>query len=217
MKADWTFESADIARDFDNHVREQLPWYDLATGAIAHVARHYIPQNGLVYDIGASTGNVGRALEKTLKSRDAELIAIEPSAEMVKAYAGPGDIVQGCAEDFDYEEFDVAICFLTLMFVPVARRRYLLTRLLAHVRPGGALIIFDKVDGPGGYLSTVMHRLTIAGKVAQGADAKAVIEKELSLMGIQRPLPDEFIKSVRSSAVEIFRFGEFVGWVIEGE
>ena len=51
---EWTFENTDVASGFDRHVREQLPWYDLVTGAVAHIARHYIPKDGLVYDIGAS-------------------------------------------------------------------------------------------------------------------------------------------------------------------
>ena len=40
---EWTFESAAIASGFNAHVREQLPWYDMVTGAITHIARHYIP------------------------------------------------------------------------------------------------------------------------------------------------------------------------------
>lgn len=114
---DWTFKTSGVANHFDRHVREQLPWYELTTGVIAHVARHYIPEGGLVYDIGASTGNV----------------------------------------------------------------------------------------------ATVLWRLALAGKVAAGADARDVIAKELSLSGVQRPLhPDEL-----TGAVEIFRFGDFAGWIIE--
>ena len=79
---DWTFKSVEIADAFDSHVREQLPWYDLTTGIITHVARHYIPQGGKVYDIGASTGNVGRAIADTLEARNATLYAIESSKEM---------------------------------------------------------------------------------------------------------------------------------------
>ncbi len=77
---EWTFENTQVASSFDNHVREQLPWYDMVTGAIAHIARHYIPKNGLIYDIGASTGNVGRAIAETLKERKAQLVGIESSA-----------------------------------------------------------------------------------------------------------------------------------------
>ena len=43
----WTFESKEVADHFDEHVREQLPWYDLATqggssrGPALHAARRY--------------------------------------------------------------------------------------------------------------------------------------------------------------------------------
>ena len=69
IPTNWTFETSGVAQGFDRHVREQLPWYDLATNAILHVARHYIPENGLVYDFGASTGNIGRALAPILKKK----------------------------------------------------------------------------------------------------------------------------------------------------
>ena len=93
IPTNWTFETSGVAKGFDRHVREQLPWYDLATNAILHVARHYIPENGLVYDFGASTGNIGRALAPVLKKRNAHLIGIEPSQEMIKLYKAPGETI----------------------------------------------------------------------------------------------------------------------------
>ncbi len=212
---DWTFKTAAIAQDFDAHVREQLPWYDLATGAVCHIARHYIPEGGRVYDIGASTGNIGKALADTLAQRQAELIAIEASPAMVRQYAGPGTIIEADALTYPFEFYDVAIAFLVLMFMPAGKRKDFLHGLCAKIRPGGCLILFDKTDGRGGYLSTVMHRLTIAGKVAQGAKSDDIIAKELSLIGVQRPLGARFMEYATPSAVEVFRFGEFAGWVIE--
>ena len=67
-RQDWTFQG--FAPEFDAHVREQLPWYGMATESVALIARHYIPRRGLVYDLGASTGNVGRALSSTLTEPD---------------------------------------------------------------------------------------------------------------------------------------------------
>ena len=67
----WTFKSDHIADHFDQHVREQLPWYDLATFATAQMARHYVPQGGKVYDIGCATGNMGRVLAGTLSDSEA--------------------------------------------------------------------------------------------------------------------------------------------------
>lgn len=213
---DWTFQTAEIARGFDAHVREQLPWYDLATGAVAHIARHYIPNGGLVYDIGASTGNIGRAIAETIAARNARFVAIESSAEMVREYSGPGTIHHADAMAFPYEPFDVGIVFLVLMFLPAGERKGFIRQMCDKIRPGGALIVFDKTVGPSGYLSTVLHRLTIAGKVATGSQPGSIIEKELSLVGVQRPLSRSFMDTaVSPSPVEVFRFGEFAGWVIE--
>lgn len=215
IPTNWTFKNKSVAENFDKHVREQLPWYELATGAATHIARHYIPDNGLVYDIGASTGNMGRALADTLEVRKAKFIAIEPSPEMCEKYFGPDELVMADALDYDFEEYDVCICFLVLMFIPPEKRRTFLKKLSSKIKQGGALIVFDKTETHGGYISTVLHRLTIAGKVATGVSSEEIINKELSLSGVQRPLPSKFIEFTCANATEIFRFGEFAGWVIE--
>lgn len=206
----WTFENSEIARAFDDHVREQLPWYDLATGLTAHLIRHYLPQGGRLYDIGASTGNITKVVEGVIKDRAVEVIALEPSAEMRELYKGVGDLVSERAEEYDYKEFDVAVLFLTMMFVPIKSREKLICDLVRQCRKGGCIIIFDKSEPHGGYLSTVLYRLTLAGKVSTGTKPDEIIKKELSLSGCQRPYTCE-----NTLAREVFRFGDFVGWVIE--
>lgn len=210
---DWTFKKSDIAKNFDRHVREQLPWYDLTTGVIAHVARHYIQRGGLVYDIGASTGNIGKAIADTLKKRNATLIALDNSEQMKPLYRGPGELIVCDAAKFDFQPFDLAICFLLLMFVSPSARPQFIATLRKNVKPGGAIIVFDKCIPSGGYISTVLWRLALAGKISAGVDAKEVIAKELSLSGIQRPIDPKEL----GNAVEIFRFGDFAGWIIEAE
>lgn len=211
----WTFRDDGVVAGFDRHVREQLPWYDLATGAVAHVARHYLPEGGLVYDLGAATGNIGRALGSTLEARHARLIAIEASREMASAYGRPQDsLIVERAEAVQYEPFDVAIAFLTLMFVPIAERSTLLARLGGMMKPGGALVIFDKCEAGSGYAATVLWRLALAGKIATGVEPADIVSKELSLMGVQRPFDPRPLKEL-GRCTEFFRFGEFAGWLVE--
>ena len=208
---DWTFKTSDVAGAFDRHVREQLPWYDLTTGVVAHVARHYIPEGGRVYDIGASTGNIGAAIAETLVARRAEFVPIDNSAAMADIYCGPGELVIADASDFDYQPFDLAVLFLCLMFVPPAKRADFIARLRERLRPGGAIIVFDKCEPASGYVATVLWRLALAGKAAAGVEAKEILAKELSLGGVQRPISPREL----DPATEIFRFGDFAGWVIE--
>lgn len=209
----WTFERSDVADAFDQHVREQLPWYDLVTSAIAQIGRHYIPKGGLVYDIGASQGNVGRSLEGLMTERGARLVAIEPAHEMADLYTGPGLLVRSTAEEFDFEPFDFAVAMLALMFVAPADVRALLEKLTTQIRPGGALVLVERTLPPDGYLSIVTSRLTLAAKAAMGAASADIVAKELSLSGVQRPLDVGMLHDF--GAVEWFRFGDFAGYVIE--
>jgi tRNA (cmo5U34)-methyltransferase len=213
IPADWTFQSAEVAKHFNDHVRQQLPWYDMATDAVAHLGRQFIPEGGRVYDIGASTGNIGNALRDTLSKRRAIFTAIEESKEMAKRYEGPPKLVVANALDYDYKPFDFAVAFLALMFIPVSLR-YLYLRLLQNATlPGGALVIVDKVETPPGYVGTALSRLTIRQKLAGGAQPAAIIEKELSLAGYQRPLNPSLLPK---HARRFFQVGEFVGWIIPG-
>ncbi len=208
MTPDWSFDRLD---DFDAHVRAHLPWYDLATEAVALIARHYIPAGGLVYDIGASTGNVGRALARTLEERRADLVAIEPSANLSVRYQAPGHLVAADALTFAFLPHDVSVLFLTLMFLPVSRRSALVSRLRASLQPGGAVIVVDKCVSPGGYEATVLQRLVWAGKLGAGVSGAEIVAKELSLAGVQRPIQ---AAELGPGAIEVFRFGDFAGWVI---
>jgi len=211
----WTFEDKEVANAFDNHVRGQLPWYELASGIVSHVVRHYLPTNGVIYDIGASTGNIGRGIKPILDARSAELIEIEPAAEMhdTASYVGH-QLIKEDACKVNYQEFDVATLFLVLMFIGVEERKLLLDELYVNLKEGGALIVFDKCVPAGGYVSTILSRLTLAGKMASNVTPEDIIAKELSTSGVQRPIA---VEELPGNPIEIFRFGDFAGWIIEKE
>lgn len=208
---DWTFHDKHVASKFDKHVREQLPWYDLATNAVAQFARHFIPNDGLVYDIGASTGNIGIAIKETLFHRRAKFCAIEQSAEMAEYYKGPNALMIANAVTYDFAQFDFGVCFLVLMFLPVTIRASFLRRLCGLIKPGGALVIVDKIQAPAGYLGTAFSRLTLQQKLIAGTSSDDIIRKELSLAGYQRPLDPAIIPK---QADKFFQMGEFSGYII---
>jgi len=211
---EWTFRSKAVADEFERHVREQLPWYEIATSAVVHFARHYIPSGGNVYDIGASTGNIGRAIEPILKQRAARFTAIEESAEMAARYRGPATLEIKNALDFSFERFDFAVLFLVLMFLPIGKRGDFMWKLGTLLKPGGAILVVDKIDTPDGYFGTVLRRLAIQWKINNEIPPDEIIAKELSLAGYQRPInPTVLFPTAR----QFFQFGEFGGWIIEAE
>jgi tRNA (cmo5U34)-methyltransferase len=210
---DWSFKDPHVAEHFDRHVREQLPWYDIATGIVTHIGRHYITKGGTVIDIGASTGNIARAISDTLAKRKARLIAIDNAADMLGKYSGPGEPIVTDARAFDYQgaEPDLIIAFLVFMFLPVPDRAALIERIKRSLRPGGALLVFDKMEARAGHVGSVIYRMTLAAKYEAGATPEEIIAKELSLAGVQRPMSDAELDGF----VPIFRFGDFAGFLFE--
>ena len=212
IPAVWTFKDRSVAENFETHVRGQLPWYDHATWIVQHFGRHYLPQGGRMYDLGASTGNITNCLKDEIESREVEAVSIDNSEQMKEQWRGVGQFVVADVETYSYEKYDFGVCFLLLMFLAPAKQRQLLHTLVQSIAPGGCLIVFDKTDQFEGYLSTVVHRLTMAGKVKTGVDPEDIIKKELSLAGIQRPIRPDQLLFREHNAKEIFRFGEFCGY-----
>jgi tRNA (cmo5U34)-methyltransferase len=213
IPTDWTFKNVNVAENFTAHVNEQLPWYSLATGIISHFGRHYLPEKGVMYDVGASTGNVTRSLQKEITARNVDAISIDYSEEMRNNWSGVGKFYVADAREYEFKNYDLCVCFLVLMFLSPVEQQKLVARLVQHINVGGALVIFDKTEAVGGYLGTVLSRLTLAGKLANGASPDDIVKKELSLAGAQRPIIPTALLT-RHGSTEIFRFGEFAGWVI---
>jgi tRNA (cmo5U34)-methyltransferase len=214
----WTFETKEIAETFDSHVREQLPWYDMVTDAVCYIARNYLTEGGVVVDVGASTGNMIDKLMPLTKERYADVVAIEKSQSMCaileKKYKQSDYVVIENNDVINHElpNADVLIVFLTMMFIPIRKRKALMNALRASCKQGGVIVVVDKVADHDGYFSTVLKRLTMQFKLQQGAKPEDVLNKEMSLAGVQIPIDPAILGE---DAKQFFRMGEFAGWVIE--
>ena len=209
----WTFESDKIAGAFDDHVREQLPWYDIATFATRILGTHYLPRGGRAYDIGAGNGNMARAFAEEIAARDIDWTSIESSPNMAKAWNAPGRLLVADCCDVPYSHADLVTSFLTLVFIPPARRNQLIAEIIGHLRPGGAFICVERMIPDAGYPSLACARLTLAQKAKQGARPEDIYAKEMSLIGIQRRLGPKL--SSIATHYEWFRLGPFAGFIFE--
>jgi len=73
------------------------------------------------------------------------------------------------------------------------------------------LIVVDKCMSPAGYEAIVHLRLTLAGKVRAGVSAEEIVEKEIALSRVQRPID---IEELGPRALEVFRFSDVAAWII---
>jgi tRNA (cmo5U34)-methyltransferase len=207
----WSFKNKNVVENFDAHVIEQLPWYPLATKMVDHLIRAYLPENGLLIDFGCSTGNITNQAKATLKGRNAKAISIDNSPEMADAFKGYGELVVDDMENYKLPKFDVAVCFLSIMFMRVCNRERFINSLIKNCNKGGAIIIVDKLQSFHGYLGTVISRLTLSNKILSGCSHQEIIEKELSISGVQRPIKENDVQGF----TKWLQIGEFAGFILE--
>lgn len=99
----WTFNV--LPGQAGRRSEKQSPWYDMATAAVAMIARPYIPQGGKVYDLGCAAGNVGRVLAPTLHEREAQFVALDGCRDVVVAYCGPGRAIMADVAKLSVQAF----------------------------------------------------------------------------------------------------------------
>jgi len=132
----------------------------------------------------------------------------------MKKYDSSDSLISICTIESIPEDFDLAVLFLTLMFVEPCKRRRLMKLLRNKCKLGGAIVVFDKLEPISGYPATIFYRLTLAGKKAAGTNPNEIIEKELSLSGVQRPINES---QLCGDSHLWFKYGDFAGWLIEKE
>jgi len=216
----WTFEDKEIVNIFDDHVREQLPWYDMITEAVCYIVRNYLTNGGSVVDVGASTGNMIDKLMPLLLERNAYAYAVDKSQSMCNfmddKFKNNNNVEIICSDVCSYREdiptAQVYVVFLTMMFIPVHERQTMINQIKDKLLEGGVLIVVDKVCDHSGYFATVLKRLGMYWKIKNGAKMEEIIEKEMSLAGVQIPFNSLMLGT---EAKLFFRMGEFAGWVVE--
>lgn len=205
----WTFNDNDLARSFNAHIRNHLPWYDMTTKLVADLVAAFVPYSGTVVDIGAANGNIARALAPLITARSLDMVSIEAAPEMVETFDGPGEVIEGDVECIDLPRCDVVVSMLALMFLPIDERARVIKRIMDAIVPGGAFIAVEKFTLPDGQVGECFVRMAMSLKQWAGLDLAEIAAKELTLLGAQRALYENEIPY----ATQFFQVGQFRGVV----
>lgn len=204
------FEFSKIAEKFDEHLSGQLYWHNnFVNHFLPEIASVFMAEETNVYDFGASTGNVELALSSMIKSRSINFIPIEKCKEMVERYKGKSTVVLGDFLNVYMNEFSFATCILSLCFVHPSKREMFIDSLKNSCMIGGAFVILEKMKSKGGYLGTALNRVTWRNKIENGESLKMVINKELSLSGVQYPLSEKELEGFEL----IWAYGDFRAYI----
>jgi len=110
------------------------------------------------------------------------------------------------------------LAVLCLQFVPIEYRQGIVSKAYEALKPGGALIVVEKVLGATSALDARMVELYLLDKRDKGYSQDAIDRKRLSLEGVLVPIAarwnEDLLRSAGFAEVDcVWRWLNFAAWV----
>ncbi|MDH5459368.1 MAG: carboxy-S-adenosyl-L-methionine synthase CmoA [Nitrospinota bacterium] len=186
-----------VARVFDDMLERSVPFYKECQKMVIDLALHFAQKDSAVYDLGCSTGTLLRHLVKAIPStQKIRFVGLDNSDAMLikargklKGHLNRCDLVEADLEgDFDLTDASVVIMNYTLQFLPPRRRAAMVKKIYKGLRPGGGLILIEKVRGESDGLNDVFINEYHAYKQSQGYSKLEIAKKREALEKVLIPL-----------------------------
>jgi tRNA (cmo5U34)-methyltransferase len=221
----WVFD-ARVTDAFDDMLARSIPGYDEMRHVVTETADALLPvgRSPRILDLGASRGEAVVPLLE--RHPDAFVEAIEVSEPMLdvlgdrlEPYRNANAVALDLTEHSPaLDHADLALAVLTLQFVPIETRFDLLADVYDLLRPGGALIVVEKVLGATPAADLLLRDLYRAHKSRVGYSDEQIERKRRSLQMVLVPLPGELTESWLSvvgfaPVVRVWQSLNFAGWV----
>jgi tRNA (cmo5U34)-methyltransferase len=157
---DFTFDERVVAV-FPDMIQRSVPGYGLIITNIGILAARYAQAGSHCYDLGCSLGAVSLAMRQRINQPDCDIIAVDNSPAMIergrellaldRVPAVPVTMICADLQDVTIENASVVVLNFSLQFIPPAERLGLIERIHGGLRPGGVLILSEKIafDEPG--------------------------------------------------------------------
>ncbi len=150
---DFVFDSA-VTEVFSDMIERSVPGYRLSLEMIGVLTHRYAQKNSSCYDLGSSLGAGTLAMRHAIKEPNCQVIAIDNSPAMVAqcqknlAHDSSPVPVEVICQNIECSEIisaSVVVLNFTLQFIQREKRGELLRKIYEGMKPGGVLIISEKI------------------------------------------------------------------------
>ncbi len=187
-----------VAGVFDDMINRSVPGYPTIINMIGVLAQRYGQANSNLYDLGCSLGGASFSMASQLDSADNITIqAIDNSPAMIKRmeeklkakpeFAAMMNCQCGDILDTPIANASVVILNFTLQFVAKAEREALIEKVYEGMRPGGLLVISEKIVFPDPTLNQLFIELYHAYKERMGYSKLEIAQKRAALENVLVP------------------------------
>jgi tRNA (cmo5U34)-methyltransferase len=185
-----------VAAVFPDMVRRSVPGYATIVSMTGLLAGRYAQAGSRCYDLGCSVGAGVLAMRGAVTAEGCRIVAVDDAPAMIAACGDrlasapsgpPVDLV--CADVMDVAIRDASLVALnfTLQFVPPPRRTALLAAIADGLRPGGLLILSEKLAFEDPAVAGLFTELHEEFKGTQGYSELEIAQKRAALEDVLVP------------------------------
>jgi len=187
---------AGVADVFTDMINRSVPGYATIISMIGVLANRYCCPASTIYDLGCSLGGATMSMAHHIEQQDFKIVAVDNSEAMISRFAKSLDnsekkqqIELVCADIADVEISDASVVVLnfTLQFIAQERRELLMRRIYSGMRPGGILILSEKIKLADPDLNALLIDMYHQFKQAQGYSELEISQKRSALENVLIP------------------------------
>lgn len=188
-----------VVRVFPDMIRRSVPGYGLVLHMLGLVARRYVQADSSVYDLGCSLGAATLAMRQAVSAPGVRFIAVDSSPEMIAECRGrlgpedglaPVECILADVCRLDVNNASVTVLNYTLQFIEPQQRLLLLSRIAAGTKPGGVLLLSEKICFEQPVEQELQTELHHDFKRAQGYSELEIARKRNALERVLQPDTD---------------------------
>ena len=196
LPGDFTFDEK-VAHVFEDMICRSVPGYKTIVSMIGVFAERYYQKRSRIYDLGCSLGGATFAVCEHFHDADFLIIAVDNSPAMIKRLDAhriqlptKANCIKTRCEDIQdtlIENASVVILNFTLQFLPLDARINLINKIYAGMRPGGILIISEKIVFTDSHLNRRLVDMYHQFKEQRGYSKLEVSRKRIALENVLIP------------------------------
>jgi tRNA (cmo5U34)-methyltransferase len=224
--AEFSFNSQ-VAEVFDDMLERSIPCYRQTTGMMSTLLEHFCSHGDTVYDLGCSTGATLLELARQLSHLHLSFIGLDNSQPMIEKAEIKARMLSQKQDirfqTMDITEADLETCGAvllnyTLQFLrPPVRSRFL-KKVYNALKPGGILIISEKIISHRPVINRAYIELYLNFKRSQGYSETEIAKKREALENILIPFSihenlDLLKESGFSETESFFQWFNFVSFL----
>lgn len=193
--ADFRFNEQ-VADVFSDMIGRSVPGYRSIITMIETLTEHYSQPGSTLYDLGCSLGAATLSMRRGITTEGCKIVSVDNSEAMVERCRKaierdhnptPVEILCTDIRDVKIHQASVVVLNFTLQFIPPDERSRLLKKIGVGMRPGGVVILSEKVrfedDHVNGLLADIHHDF----KRAHGYSDLEISQKRTALENVLIP------------------------------